>query len=119
MQRDKEQNFLILLLSAKDINIKALLEKEKRDTDLIVCIDESKNLYALVCQDTKVKGGYVFGERLLRNIALDGGSEIYCTELDVRTTKFTVKDVQFQLIDMFTKAKKDRREGEIIFGSLH
>ena len=119
MNRDKEQDFLLLLLSANKTNVEGLLEKEKRDTDLIIAIDESTNLYALVCQDTKVNGGYAFGERLLRNIVLDGGTDIYCTELDVRTTSYKVKDVLFHLIDIFTKSKRDRRVGEIIFGSLH
>ncbi len=119
MKRDGQQDFLILLLSAKKVNVEKLLETEKRDTDFIVTIDENKNLYALICQDTKVKGGYVFGERLLRNIVLDGGTDIYCTQLDVRTINYKVKDVLFYLIDIFSKSKRDMRSGEIIFGSLH
>ena len=119
MNRDMEQEFLLFLISAENVDMKNLLAEERRSTDLIVPIDESKNFYGLICQETKVKGGYALGERLIRNIVMDKGSETYCTQLDVRKLDHQVKDVLFELIDIFTKSKRDKKVGEMVFGSLH
>ena len=64
MDRGDERSFVIMLMSAENIDVKALLDEQKRDTDILFEIDEASSLYAVICQDTKIDGGYHFAERV-------------------------------------------------------
>ncbi|HHD79161.1 MAG TPA: hypothetical protein ENK98_05960 [Epsilonproteobacteria bacterium] len=119
MEREHEKPFVLILISAKDIELESLLRSEKRDTDLLFEIDESKNLFALICQETKVDGGYRFAERLLRSLLLNNAHTLYCTEMEVRSTKYDIKEVIFKAIESYITAKKEKKESEIVFRSLH
>ncbi len=119
MERGEERAFVIMLVSAENIDVERLLEKEKRNTDILFEIDKKASLYAIVCQDTKIDGGYHFAERVVRNMLLHNSEDIYCAELEVRTTVHNIKHVIFRLIEIYIKAKQDKKVGEIIFRTLH
>ena len=119
MERNVENNFVLMLISANKIDLKALLEKEKRNTDIIYDVSEEEGVCAMLCQETKVDGGYRFAERLIRNIILDKGEDVYCAEVEVRTSKYKSKDIIFRVVDAFVKARRDERSGEIIFRSVY
>ena len=119
MNNRDEESFVLMLISAKNIDMGILLEKEKRDTDILFEIDKEDAVYLMLCQDTKVDGGYRFAERIIRNIVLDNGSDIYCTELEVRTTRHVVKDVILKLVESYIKTKQENKSGEISFRSLN
>ncbi|MEA3433879.1 MAG: hypothetical protein U9R13_04805 [Campylobacterota bacterium] len=119
MSRGEEQAFVVMLVSAQNIDLKTLLTKEKRNTDILFEIDEEDSLYAIICQNTKIDGGYYFAERVLRNMILDKGEDIYCTELEVRTTVHDIKYVILKLIETYIESKQDKKQGEIVFRSLN
>ena len=119
MNRGEERAFVVMLISAQNTDVKTLLAKEKRDTDILFEIDEAASLYAIICQNTKVDGGYYFAERVLRNMILDKGEDIYCTQLEVRTTVLNIKYVILKLIETFLESKQDKKQGEVIFKTLH
>ncbi len=119
INRGEERSFVVMLVSANNIDIKKLLNKQKRDTDILFEIDKEKALYAMLCQDTKIDGGYRFAERVVYNLNKGGGEDIYLTELEVRTTKYDVKYIIFKLIETLIKSKQENRNGEIIFNTLH
>ena len=119
MNNRDEESFVLMLISAKNVDMETLLEKEKRDTDILFEIDKEDAVYLMLCQDTKVDGGYRFAERIIRNIVLDNGSDIYCTELEVRTTRHVVKDVILKLVESYIKTKQENKSGEISFRSLN
>ena len=119
MDHEDEQSFVLMLLSAKDIDMGALLDKEKRDTDILFEIDKEDSLYVMLCQDTKVDGGYRFAERIIRNIQLDNGNDIYCTELEIRSTHYSPKQVILKLLETFIKSKHTNQSNEIVFRSLN
>jgi len=119
METEREKPFVIILISAEDIKLKKLLKSEKRDTDLLFRVNKVQNLFALICQETKVDGGYRFAERLLRSLVLNNANTIYCSEMEVRSTKYDIKDVIFKSIEGYADAKKEEKENEIIFRSLH
>ena len=96
-----------------------LLEKEKRDTDILFEIDKEDSLYALVCQDTKIDGGYYFAERLLHHMQLDKAKDIYCTDLEIRTTNHEIKFVILKLIETYMQSKQEGKNNEIVFKSLN
>jgi len=119
MEQEKEESFVLMLLTAKDTDLNVLLNKEKRETDILFEIDQEESLYVMLCQDTKVDGGYRFAERVIRNIQLDEGSDIYCTELEVRSTHYSAKHVVLKLLETFVKSKLLQKSNEIIFRSLN
>ena len=119
MERENEKPFVLILLSAKDVELGSLLETEKRDTDLLFEIDKEKNLFALICQETRVDGGYRFAERLLRTLELNNAHAVYCTEIEVRSTLYDIKEIIFKSIESYINVKKEQREGEIVFRSLY
>ena len=119
MEQEKEQAFVLMLLTAKDVDLNALLNKEKRETDILFEIDKEESLYVMLCQDTKVDGGYRFAERVIRNIQLDEGSDIFCTELEVRATHYSAKHVILKLLETFVKSKLTDKSNEIVFRSLN
>ena len=119
MQHNVENTFVVMLISAKELELKRLLEKQKRDTDLLYTIDEEEGIYAMICQETKVDGGYRFAERLLSHIAAAKGKDVYCAELEVRTDKYSTKDIIFRTMDTYLKAKHEEKSGEIIFKSVY
>ncbi|EIF51189.1 hypothetical protein [Sulfurovum sp. AR] len=118
MENENQQAFVLMLLTAKDVDLNTLLDREKRETDILFEIDKEEPLYVMLCQDTKVDGGYRFAERLIRNIQLDKGSDIFCTELEVRATHYTPKQVILKLLETFAKSKLSNKSNEIVFRSL-
>ncbi len=119
MERDPENNFVLMLISANKVELKELLKKEKRDTDIVYDVGEDECVCAMLCQETKVDGGYRFAERLIRNVILDEGEDVYCAEIEVRTSKYNAKDIIFRVVDLFIKARHEKKSGQIIFKSLY
>jgi len=119
MERKEERAFVAMLISAEEIDMNILIAKEKRDTDIMFELDKEKNLYAIICQDTQIDGGYHFAERLLRKTVEAGGKEIYCTELEVRTTVHKIQYIVYRLMELFVGTKQNRQEGEVVFKALN
>lgn len=119
MNRGEGRSFVLMLVSAKNIDMGTLLENEKRDTDILFEIDKEDSLYALICQDTKIDGGYYFAERLVHHMQLDNATDIYCTDIEIRTTNHEIKFVILKLIETYMKSKEEGRSNEIVFKSLN
>jgi hypothetical protein len=119
MEHEEGQTFVLMLVTANEIELGNLLDTEKRDTDILFEIDKEDSLYVMLCQDTKVDGGYHFGQRIIRNIQSHKGSDIYCTELEIRSTHYTPKQVILKLLETFKKSKQNSQSNEIVFRSLH
>jgi len=116
--KDSSKTFVMMLISANEVNMEEVLIKEKRDTDILFTIDEDKNLFALICQETKVDGAYRFAERILGTLVRQEAKDIYCIEIEVRSTKYEVKDLIMKSIEKYIMAEKEKREREIIFHTL-
>jgi len=119
IQKNMENTFVLMLISAKSVDLEPLLTKQKRDTDLLYTIDKEEGIYGVVCQETRVDGGYRFAERLLAHVKNEKGTDVYCAELEVRTNKYSTKDIIFSTMDTYLKARHEERSGEIIFKSVY
>jgi len=118
MDRGEERAFVIVMFSAKCVNVDHILKEEKRNTDILFEIDKEKSIYAIVCQDTKVDGGYRFAQRIMSKMIEEDARDIYLTELEVRTNKYDIKYIVFKLLESFIKVKIEAREKEIDYNSL-
>jgi hypothetical protein len=119
MNRGEERSFVVMLVSAKACDVKAILSGQKRNTDILFEIDEAESIYAIICQDTKIDGGFHFGERVMRYLKQDNAEEPYCIELEVRATTHDIKYIIFRLIETYIAAKEQKNSGEIIFKTLY
>lgn len=119
MDHQNEDTFVLLLLQAQNVKLEMLLESEKRESDILFEIDKEKSIYAMLCQDTKVDGGYRFAERIIGNVVSKEGKDIYCAELEVRSTNYKLRGVILKLVETFIKAQQEGKSGEIIYKSLN
>ena len=119
MNRSTENNFVLMIITAENVDLKAIVEKEKRNTDIVYDVNKEECVCAVICQETKVDGGYRFAERIIKNIRLNNGEDIYCSEIEVKTTKYSSKDIIFSVVDGFVKARQEEKSGEIVFKSVY
>ena len=122
MSHENEKSFVIMLVSAEGSDVGELLKGQKRDTDLlfpIYGVEGSNTLFALICQETKVDGGYRFAERILRTLVSKDANNVYCIEIEVRSTRYDKREVIFKAIESYISTKKSGNSGEIVFRSLN
>jgi hypothetical protein len=119
MNRGEERSFVVMLVSADDCDVEKILSAQKRNTDILFEIDKEQSIYAIICQDTKIDGGFHFGERVMRYLKHNDAKEPYCIELEVRETTHDIKYIIFKLIEMYIATKQKKNSGEIIFKTLH
>jgi len=119
MNRGEERSFVVMLVTADDCEVERVLQEQKRNTDILFTLDKEKAIYAIICQDTKIDGGYHFGERVMRHLKINEAKDPYCIELEVRNTTYDIKYIIFRLMETFLQTKDEKRSGEIIFKTLH
>jgi hypothetical protein len=118
MNQQSEESFVVILLSAQNLDLYQILMQEKRETDMIFEVDKESSLYAVICQDTKVDGGYYYFDRATKAIFANGGEEIYSTIIGVKKPNYPIEGIALKLIETFSKARKDSHSLENIFDIL-
>ena len=119
MNRGEERSFVVMLVTAEECDVGSIIAEQKRNTDILFELDKEKEIYAVICQDTKIDGGYHFGERVMRHLKMSAAKNPYCIELEVRNTTYDIKYIVFKVIETFLQAKEEERFGEIVFKTLH
>jgi len=115
MRRENQRAVVLMLISAKNVDMDAFLQEKKRDTDILYRVDERRNIYAMICQDTRVDEGYHFAERLHRSLEELDAEEVYLSEVEIGSTNYEAKEVIFRLIELYFAAANSGRAGEINF----
>jgi hypothetical protein len=119
IERGEEKSFVIMLISADNVDLENVINDQKRDTDILFNIADGKSLFALICQDTKVDGAYMFAQRLVQKVQMKGASNIYCTELEVRSAKLDIKYIIFRSIESYVDAVQNKKDNEIVFKTIN
>ena len=119
INRREERSFVTMLVSDSKIDVGKIVAEQKRNTDILFKLDESKHIYAIICQDTKIDGGYHFADRVMRHMKSSDAEEPYCVEVEVRTTVHEIKFIVFKLLEEYLKAKEEKLCGEIVFKTLN
>ena len=115
MDHRKNLFVTIILLSADNVKLESLLQKSKRQTDILLEIDKANNLYMLLCQSTDHDGGEQFGEILMSNVRMHGGSTSYCVETEVKTTSYTIQEVVFTMVEKYIDIKRYKEFDKVFF----
>ena len=109
-------SFTMILFSADEhLKLENLLKKWKRDTDILIEIDKINNVYVLLCQSTDKEGGEQFGEILMSNMRLLGGTSGYCVETEVQTTAYTIQEVIFTMVEKYIDIKREEESNKVFF----
>ncbi len=119
MNRGEERSFVVMLITADACEVEKILQEQKRSTDILFTLDRENDIYAIICQDTRIDGGYHFGERVMHHMKMNEATAPYCIELEVRNTTYDIKYIIFRLMELFIAAREDERSGEIVFKTLH
>jgi len=119
MERKMERSFVVMLMSVQNIDLKSLIRREKRDTDIMFEVDKGESLYLIICQDTKIDGGYHFAKRLVEKSEEEGGEEIYCTELEITATTYKIEYIVYRLMERYRQHKEEKSAREITFKTLN
>jgi hypothetical protein len=118
MDRKEELSFTMILFSSDDLQLENLIEKWKRQTDILYEIDKENNIYALLCQSTDSEGGEEFGEILMSNVRIHGGKSSYCVETEIKTTAYTIQEVIFTMVEKYIDIKQEKAFNKVFFTRL-
>ncbi len=77
------ESYSLILTMSNYEDFGNFLDKKKRRSDLLLEIDKESNIYALICSETEVGGGYYFYKRLSDDIYRNIGEEITASVLSV------------------------------------
>lgn len=108
-------SFTMIMISADDLRLEALLQKWKRKTDILVKIDPTNNVYVIICQATNKEGGEKFAKILISNINMHGGRTTYCVESELTNTKHSIQKVIFNMVEKYIYIKQKRESNEVFF----
>lgn len=118
MEHRRKFSFTMILLSADSVKLENLLQKSKRQTDILLEIDAENNLYMLLCQSTDLEGGEQFAEILMSNIRMNGGCDSYCVETEIESTLYTIQEVIFTMVEKYINVKKKKEFDKVFFTKI-
>ena len=118
MEHRGKMSFTTILLSTNNLKLEYLLQKWKRQTDILIEIDKENNLYMIICQSTDREGGKMFAEILMSNIQMNGGSDTYCVESELISTEHTMQEVIFTMVEKYVYIKQKKQTGKVFFTNL-
>lgn len=118
MEHRSQTTLTMILISAKGLRLESMLQKWKRDTDILFEIDKRNNVYVLICQSTDHQGAQEFGDILLGNIHMNGGTDTYCVASELQSTKNTIQKVIFKTVEKYIIIKHEEKSKKVLFTDL-
>ena len=108
LKNGKIKSFSAIILQSDVDDFETFLKKTKRKTDYLFPIDKEKRIFAMLCQETQVDGGFYFIKRL-NNVMKsgEGGEEITAAIVGVESTHYSVRDLIFFMLDTYLKVLND------------
>jgi hypothetical protein len=118
MDRKEELSFTMILFSSDDLKLENLIEKWKRQTDILYEVDKQNNIYVILCQSTDMDGGEQFAEILMSNVRLHGGKSSYCVEAEINTTMYTIQEIIFTMVEKYIDIRREKEFNKVFFTRL-
>jgi len=100
MKGRRLHSFSAIMLQSKMKEFGNFVQKHKRKTDLLYEVSPEEGIYALLCQETQVDGGYYFMQRL-QGLMHEGGSGLVAAIVGVESTVYPIQDLIFIVLDDF------------------
>ena len=114
MKSKKLQSFSAIIVQSKYPDFGSFLERNKRKTDFLFRIDERQNAFAMLCQETRVDGGFYFIKRLNEVLESETGKgDIVAAIVAMESTNYTIHDLMFFMLDTYLKVLDDEEKNVI------
>jgi len=116
----KNIKFTYILMQVDDDEFESFIRKQKRSTDILVPIDTKEKLYAIVCQETNIEGGYHFAERIIRFLEVEEGKRcLSCNVLTVSTSHLSTEQIILYLLERYVEFGKSKSVGSPLQIDFH
>ena len=112
MKAKRLRGFSAIMIRSSMAEFGDFLQRQKRKTDLLHPISPEEGIYALLCQETQVDGGYYFIRRLLGEMGEEADG-VCAAIVGVESTRYPIRDLMFIVLDSFIRAM-DPENGEKI-----
>ena len=109
--------FTYILIEVESDNFGDFLRKNKRNTDVLVPIDDDNHISVIVCQETDIKGGFKFAERLMRLLDVELQKNVdNCLVMTVSTSRYSNQEIVMNLVERYLilKNEENRSIGQMI-----
>ncbi len=101
LQKGDIESYSIILAMSKYNEFGDFIAKKKRKSDLLIEIDKEYNIYALICSETEVGGGYYFYKRLSLDLYQHTEKDIKASILSVETELDDIWEVIYDVTAPF------------------
>jgi hypothetical protein len=115
MEHRNKASFSMLLLSTEGLKLELMLQKWKRQTDILFEIDKVNNVYVIISQVNDHEGVKKFAEILVSNINMNGGHETYCVISEPQTTEVSVQEIIFKIVEKYIIIKEEKKVNQVYF----
>jgi len=103
MKGKRLHSFSAIMLQSDLEDFGEFLKTHKRKTDLLYDVSPREGIYALLCQETQVDGGYYFMQRLKGLMEQAKGPGLTAAIVGVESTIYPVQDLIFIVLDDFVE----------------
>ena len=118
LRNKRIRSFSAMVIQSDFEEFGTFLEETKRKTDYLFPIDEKKGVYAMLCQETQVDGGFYFIKRLDKHLKDSRQEhEIRAAIVGVESTHYSVRDLIFFVLDTYIKVLNDE-ENSVSFRTI-
>ncbi len=100
IKEDRQTKLTVILIETDYKLLNKTLEKEKRKTDIIYKIDDTNDIYLLICQETDSNGAYKLLQRVFSKFKKDP-TVCTCASLVEVIEESNSQKIIFKLLDNF------------------
>jgi len=120
MDHRSKAPFSMILITSEKLQSLQELQKMKRGSDLLFELDKNRGTYVIICQATDRIGAEQYADILMSGIRANRDiGDIYCVLSTFNSTKYSIQDVIFKMVETYIHARKIKRVGEVIVSCFH
>jgi len=122
LKKERGISFTYILMNSGISNFKEFLIKEKRDTDVIIRLNQNSDINLVICQETDEAGANIFAKRIIGKLLDEHNSLGSCASiLTVESTDIKNRTIIFSLVEDYLnlmKQPKEWRGGQMTFKTI-
>ena len=119
MEHRSKAPFSMILITSDRFQSISELQQMKRGSDLLFELDKERGTYVIICQATDQIGAEQYADILLSGIRANRSiGDIYCVLTTLTSTRHSLQDVIFKMVETYIHARKIGRSGEVIVSNL-
>ena len=122
LKRERGINFTYILMNSGIADFKDFLIREKRDTDVVIELQNNSDVNLVICQETDGDGANIFAKRIIEKLMEEKDSVgSFASILTVDTAHAENRTIIFSLVEDYLtvlKQPKEWRGGQMTFKTI-